>query len=106
MENHHKKTTMKTPKKKEKRMRRSISRPRHVEAMVVADSSMVAFHNDTIESYLLTIMNMVSSLYKDPSIGNAIEIVIVKIIIIDEDEIHSDLNLTDNAQRNLDIFCS
>lgn len=74
--------------------------------MVVADSSMVAFHNDTIESYLLTIMNMVSSLYKDPSIGNSIEIVIVKIIIIDEDEIHSDLNLTDNAQRNLDIFCS
>lgn len=86
------------------RMKRSISSPRHVETLIVADSTMVAFH-DEVESYLLTIMNMVSALYKDPSIGNAIEIVVVKIILLDEDEAHPDLNLTQNAQQNLDTFC-
>lgn len=65
---------------------------------------MVSFHNE-VESYLLTIMNMVSALYKDPSIGNAIEIVVVKIILLEEDEAHPDLNLTQNAQQNLDTFC-
>ncbi|XP_075156811.1 ADAM metallopeptidase with thrombospondin type 1 motif B [Haematobia irritans] len=88
------------------RLKRSISSPRHVETLIVADSTMVAFHTDEVESYLLTIMNMVSALYKDPSIGNAIEIVVVKIILLDEEEAHPDLNLTQNAQQNLDTFCS
>lgn len=43
------------------RWRRSVSKERHVEALVVADTSMVKFHEDTyVETYLLTIMNMVS----------------------------------------------
>ncbi|XP_065365099.1 A disintegrin and metalloproteinase with thrombospondin motifs 6 isoform X1 [Calliphora vicina] len=87
------------------RKKRSISSPRHVETLIVADSTMVGFH-DEIETYLLTIMNMVSSLYKDPSIGNAIEIVVVRIILLHDNEAHPDLNLTQNAQQNLDTFCS
>lgn len=88
-----------------RRTKRSISSPRHVEALIVVDSSMVAFHDDA-EQYMLTIMNMVSSLYKDPSIGNSIQIVIVRIILIEDEEAHPDLNLTENAQRNLQMFCS
>ncbi|XP_020715163.1 A disintegrin and metalloproteinase with thrombospondin motifs 6 isoform X2 [Ceratitis capitata] len=87
-----------------KRAKRSISSPRHVEALIVADATMVAFHSK-LETYLLTIMNMVSALYKDPSIGNLIEIVVVKMILLDEREAHPDLNLTQNAQKNLDTFC-
>lgn len=101
-----------------KRKRRSISSPRHVETLIVADKTMVAFHDD-VETYLLTIMNMVSALYKDPSIGNAIEIVVVKIILLEdnygegEDSDEQDdnvldegvLRLTQNAQQNLDTFC-
>lgn len=86
------------------RKKRSISSPRHVETLIVADSTMVVFHDD-IETYLLTIMNMVSALYKDPSIGNAIEIVVVRIILLDDDETQPNLNLTQNAQQNLDTFC-
>lgn len=86
------------------RTKRSISSPRHVETLIVADRTMVTFHNETVK-YLLTIMNMVSSLYKDPSIGNSIEIVVVKIILLDEDDAHLELNLTQNAQQNLDTFC-
>ncbi|XP_017485526.1 PREDICTED: A disintegrin and metalloproteinase with thrombospondin motifs 7-like, partial [Rhagoletis zephyria] len=88
-----------------KRTKRSISSPRHVEALIVADATMVAFHHK-LETYLLTIMNMVSALYKDPSIGNSIEIVVVKMILLEEYEAHPDLNLTQNAQKNLDTFCS
>ncbi|XP_037934525.1 A disintegrin and metalloproteinase with thrombospondin motifs 12 [Teleopsis dalmanni] len=99
------KSKLHLPTHAEHRMKRSISSPRHVEALIVGDSTMVAFHNDT-ETYLLTIMNMVSALYKDPSIGNSIEIVVVKIILLEEESAHPGLNLTQNAQQNLDTFCS
>lgn len=88
------------------RSKRSISSPRHVEALVVADSSMVAFHQDDyVETYLLTIMNMVSSLYKDPAIGNSIKVVVVRIVLLEEDESHPDFNITHVAENNLLNFC-
>lgn len=89
-----------------KRVSRSIITPRHVEALVVADPSMMLFHEDgDVETYLLTIMNMVSSLYKDPTIGNSIQVVVVKIILLDEDDTHPDLNITDEATTTLESFC-
>lgn len=69
------------------RSKRSISTPRHVEALVVADTTMMAFHQDgDVETYLLTIMNMVSALYLDPTIGNFINIVVVRIILVEEED--------------------
>ena len=88
------------------RHKRSISTPRYVEALLVADSSMVAFHQDgDVETYLLTIMNMVSSLYKDPAIGNLIKIIVVRIILLEEAESHPDFNVTHIAERYLTNFC-
>lgn len=88
------------------RNKRSVSTPRHVEALVVADSSMVEFHQDgDVEMYLLTIMNMVSSLYKDPAIGNLIKVVVVRIVLLEEEESHPDFNVTQAAERNLQNFC-
>lgn len=44
------------------RQPRSVSRPRHVEVLLVADSLMIDFHQKgNVETYLLTIMNMVRS---------------------------------------------
>lgn len=72
----------------------------------MADSSMVTFHlHDDIENYLLTIMNVVSSLYKDPAIGNLINIVVVKIVLLEEDESDSDLNITYRIDDALKNFC-
>lgn len=88
------------------RGKRSISSPRHVEALIVADPSMVAFHQDgDVETYLLTIMNMVSSLYKDPAIGNLIKVVVVRIVLLEEDETQPDFNVTHLAENNLHNFC-
>ena len=40
--------------------RRSISKERWVETLVVADTKMIEYHgSDNVESYILTIMNMV-----------------------------------------------
>lgn len=66
---------------------------------------MVEFHEDNVETYLLTIMNMVSSLYKDPTIGNSIQVVIVKMIVLDEEEEENELNITTVASTTLDSFC-
>lgn len=88
------------------RSRRSVSSPRHVEALVVADPSMVSFHEDgDVEMYLLTIMNMVSSLYKDPAIGNLIKVVVIRIVLLEEEEAHPDFNVTHAAEGNLRNFC-
>lgn len=44
--------------------KRSVSSERHVEALVVADTSMMRFHEDGyVETYILTIMNMVRDTY-------------------------------------------
>lgn len=43
--------------------RRSVSKERWVETLVVADSKMVEYHgSDHVESYILTIMNMVCTM--------------------------------------------
>ncbi|XP_014231082.1 A disintegrin and metalloproteinase with thrombospondin motifs 7 [Trichogramma pretiosum] len=89
-----------------RRSKRSISRPQHVEALVVADTTMMAFHQDgDVEAYLLTIMNMVSSLYLDPTIGNFINIVVVRIVLMEDDEAEQGLNITINADKTLYNFC-
>jgi len=44
--------------------RRSVSKERWVETLVVADSKMVEYHgSDHVESYILTIMNMVGTVF-------------------------------------------
>lgn len=93
-------------RRESQREKRSISTPRHVEALIVADPSMVSFHQDgDVETYLLTIMNMVSSLYKDPAIGNLIKVVVVRIVLLEEDETQPDFNVTHLAENNLHNFC-
>ncbi|KAH9524630.1 A disintegrin and metalloproteinase with thrombospondin motifs 7 [Bulinus truncatus] len=86
------------------RRKRSISTEKHVETLVVVDTEMVNYYqNEDIETYVLTIMNMVASLFHDASIGNAINIVIVRIILIqDPDE---NLQITHHADKTLKSFC-
>jgi hypothetical protein len=48
-------------RKKRRRRKRSTSEENYVEMMVVADKEMVAYHGkQRLESYILTIMNIVS----------------------------------------------
>lgn len=84
--------------------RRSISKERWVETLVVADTKMVEYHgSENVESYILTIMNMVTGLFHNPSIGNAVHIVVVRLILLEEEE--QGLKIVHHAEKTLSSFC-
>ncbi|XP_075831993.1 A disintegrin and metalloproteinase with thrombospondin motifs 12 isoform X2 [Microtus pennsylvanicus] len=84
--------------------RRSISKDRWVETLVVADTKMVEYHgSENVESYILTIMNMVTGLFHNPSIGNAVHIVVVRLILLEEEE--QGLKIVHHAEKTLSSFC-
>ncbi|XP_051918967.1 A disintegrin and metalloproteinase with thrombospondin motifs 7 [Hippocampus zosterae] len=91
-------------RKKRRIHRRSISKEKWVETLVVADPKMVEYHGSKgVESYILAVMNIVAGLFQDPSIGNAINIVMVRLILLEQDEV--DLKITHHADNSLSSFC-
>ncbi|XP_023808685.1 A disintegrin and metalloproteinase with thrombospondin motifs 7 [Oryzias latipes] len=83
---------------------RSVSREKWVETLVVADSKMVDYHGSKkVESYVLAVMNIVAGLFRDSSIGNAINVVLVRLILLEQDEV--DLKITHHADNSLNSFC-
>lgn len=60
---------------------------RFLEIGLIADRRFLDFYNNSnYEQYLLTIMNMVSDLYHDGSIGNQIDVVIVRMIYLEKEK--------------------
>ncbi|GIY92605.1 a disintegrin and metalloproteinase with thrombospondin motifs 9 [Caerostris extrusa] len=86
-----------------RRSKRSISKEWNLEIMIVADSKMKRYHGDNLEMYILTLMASVSLIFKDPSIGNNVNISIVKLIIMSEDE-DADI-IFPSASKTLRNFC-
>uniref|UniRef100_A0A8C5LHH5 A disintegrin and metalloproteinase with thrombospondin motifs 12 n=2 Tax=Leptobrachium leishanense TaxID=445787 RepID=A0A8C5LHH5_9ANUR len=65
---------------------------------------MIEYHgSDNVESYIFTIMNMVAGLFADPSIGNAIHIKVVRLILLEEEE--EGLKIVHHADQTLASFC-
>ncbi|ELU06312.1 hypothetical protein CAPTEDRAFT_158288 [Capitella teleta] len=86
------------------RSRRSISAERHVEVLLVADYHMKKYHqHQDLRHYLLTLMSIVASIYKDASIGNYINIVVVRMIILESPEVGFPVSA--NAASTLRHFC-
>ncbi|XP_039261164.2 A disintegrin and metalloproteinase with thrombospondin motifs 6-like isoform X1 [Styela clava] len=86
------------------RRKRSVSVERNVETLVVADKMMVGYHGrQEVEKYILTIMNIVANLYHDASIGNAINVIVTRIVLLTEDQ--PDLEINHHADRSLNSFC-
>ncbi|XP_075430373.1 A disintegrin and metalloproteinase with thrombospondin motifs 9 isoform X1 [Ascaphus truei] len=86
-----------------RRTKRFLSYPRYIEVMVVADSRMVEYHGANLQHYVLTLMSIVASIYKDPSIGNLINIAIVKLAVIHNEQEGPSISF--NAQTTLKNFC-
>ncbi|XP_035008592.2 A disintegrin and metalloproteinase with thrombospondin motifs 7 [Hippoglossus stenolepis] len=83
---------------------RSVSKEKWVETLVVADPKMVEYHGSkAVESYVLAIMNIVAGLFRDASIGNAVNIVVVRLILLEQDE--DELKITHHADNSLSSFC-
>ncbi|KAJ8377404.1 hypothetical protein AAFF_G00260640 [Aldrovandia affinis] len=85
------------------RRKRFLSYPRFVELMVTADAKMARHHGHNLEHYILTIMSVVAAIYRDPSVGNLINIVIVKLVIIHNEQEGPSINF--NAATTLHNFC-
>ncbi|KAM9408259.1 A disintegrin and metalloproteinase with thrombospondin motifs 7 [Pholidichthys leucotaenia] len=95
----------KQQRRRRRRIRqRSVSKEKWVETLVVADPKMVDYHGSkAVESYALAVMNIVAGLFRDASIGNAINIVVVRLILLEKDE--EDLKITHHADNSLNSFC-
>uniref|UniRef100_A0A3P8ZG93 Peptidase M12B domain-containing protein n=1 Tax=Esox lucius TaxID=8010 RepID=A0A3P8ZG93_ESOLU len=86
------------------RHRRSTE-ARWVETMVVADSKLLEYHgSDNVEAYIFTIMNMVAGIFHDASIGNAIHMVLVRLILLQGEE--KGLKIVHHADSSLTSFCA
>ncbi|XP_075994726.1 A disintegrin and metalloproteinase with thrombospondin motifs 12-like [Genypterus blacodes] len=87
------------------RSQRSVSRERWVETMVVADSKLIEYHgSDNVESYIFTIMNMVAGIFHDASIGNAVHVILVRLILLQGEE--KGLKIVHHADTTLTSFCA
>ncbi|TMS10701.1 A disintegrin and metalloproteinase with thrombospondin motifs 16, partial [Larimichthys crocea] len=76
----------------------------NVEMLVVVDRKMMDNHgHENITTYVLTVLNMVSSLFKDGTIGGNINIVIVGLVLLDEEQ--DGLVISHHADHTLNSFC-
>ncbi|KAM9680278.1 A disintegrin and metalloproteinase with thrombospondin motifs 16 [Dama dama] len=76
----------------------------NVETLVVVDKKMMQNHgHENITTYVLTILNMVSALFKDGTIGGNINIAIVALILLEEEQ--PGLVISHHADHSLSSFC-
>ncbi|CAF1295927.1 unnamed protein product, partial [Didymodactylos carnosus] len=86
------------------RVKRSLNKQRYIESLVVADSSILNHfdHPKIAHWYILTLMNMVNAIYKHPSLGSAVEVVVVRLIVLhDESQFKAVADSYDTLKR----FC-
>ncbi|XP_054290364.1 A disintegrin and metalloproteinase with thrombospondin motifs 20-like [Macrosteles quadrilineatus] len=80
----------------------------NIEIMVVADRRMAEYHGANFTNYVLTLMATVHGIYKDASIGNPINIAVVKLFVLQDVEFatrhHGDAGIS--ASEMLRKFCA
>ncbi|XP_064185781.1 A disintegrin and metalloproteinase with thrombospondin motifs 5-like [Anguilla rostrata] len=86
-----------------KRRKRSVSRARHVELLLVADESMNKKYGKDLHHYLLTLASIASKLYGHASIENPIRLSVVKVVVVSAEE--KGLVISKNAAATLKSFC-
>ncbi|XP_064632863.1 A disintegrin and metalloproteinase with thrombospondin motifs 9-like [Lineus longissimus] len=85
------------------RRKRSLAWESNIETTVVVDSTMLTYHKDDLEHYVLTLMSVVATLYRDPSISNAVNIILTKLVILEKPEDGPVIGT--NAVTTLRNFC-
>ncbi|XP_070986825.1 A disintegrin and metalloproteinase with thrombospondin motifs 8-like [Oncorhynchus clarkii lewisi] len=86
------------------RGKRFVSAPRFIETLVVADTSMTHFYGDEIKHYILTLVSVAAQLYKHPSIKNPVHMVVVKMVVVEDEEVGPPLS--NNGGVALRNFCA
>uniref|UniRef100_H0VFP0 ADAM metallopeptidase with thrombospondin type 1 motif 5 n=1 Tax=Cavia porcellus TaxID=10141 RepID=H0VFP0_CAVPO len=86
-----------------RRRRRSISRARQVELLLVADGSMAKMYGRGLQHYLLTLASIANRLYSHASIENHIRLAVVKVVVLGDKD--KSLEVSKNAATTLKNFC-
>ncbi|XP_019323341.2 A disintegrin and metalloproteinase with thrombospondin motifs 5 [Panthera pardus] len=86
-----------------RRRRRSISRARQVELLLVADASMARMYGRGLQHYLLTLASIANRLYSHASIENHIRLAVVKVVVLGDKD--KSLEVSKNAATTLKNFC-
>ncbi|XP_047014477.1 A disintegrin and metalloproteinase with thrombospondin motifs 16 isoform X2 [Ictalurus punctatus] len=77
---------------------------RNVETLVVVDQKMMENHGrENVTTFVLTVLNMVSTLFKDRTIGGDINVVIVGLILLSGEQ--DGLVISHHADHTLSSFC-
>ena len=59
--------------------------PKWLETTLAVDASVVSFHGpDTVKRYVLTLLNIVSAIYGDPTLGADLKFVILRLIFYED----------------------
>ncbi|KAK6467893.1 A disintegrin and metalloproteinase with thrombospondin motifs 8-like [Huso huso] len=86
------------------RHKRFVSEARFVETLLVADSSMARFYGEDIKHYILTLISVAARMYKHPSIKNSVNLVVVKVLIVEDEEVGP--AVSSNGGLTLRNFCA
>ncbi|XP_072031290.1 A disintegrin and metalloproteinase with thrombospondin motifs 13-like isoform X2 [Amphiura filiformis] len=85
-----------------------------MELLVVADNEMRIHHKEGLESYVLTLLNIVSRRFIDPTLGQNIRLHVVRFIVLESDEVGTPTDrfpqaggftVSADADQLLDNFC-
>uniref|UniRef100_A0A9J7Z8H8 A disintegrin and metalloproteinase with thrombospondin motifs 2-like n=1 Tax=Cyprinus carpio carpio TaxID=630221 RepID=A0A9J7Z8H8_CYPCA len=89
-----------------RRARRQLpERIYNIEVLLGVDDSVVQFHGQQkVEKYLLTLMNIVNEIYHDHSLGARINVVLVRIVLVDARKSMSLIELG-NPSQSLENVC-
>ncbi|KAM9487904.1 A disintegrin and metalloproteinase with thrombospondin motifs 16 isoform 2-T2 [Clarias gariepinus] len=93
------------PAPREKRAAMLRSNPKlNLETLVVVDQKMMENHRqENVTTFVLTVLNMVSTLFKDRTIGGDINVVIVGLILLSGEQ--DGLVINHHADHTLSSFC-
>ncbi|XP_066909375.1 A disintegrin and metalloproteinase with thrombospondin motifs 12 isoform X2 [Halyomorpha halys] len=80
--------------------------PRYLECCVISDLKFIDHHKSRdVEEYVLTIMNIVSNYYHEASIGQLIDVVVVRLVNLHKEKEELDLDISPKASESLDSLC-
>ena len=73
--------------------------PKWLETVVAVDDSVIRFHgSNTVKRYILTLLNIVSAIYGDPTLGAKLKFVILRLIFFQGSSNFNPIDETDSKQ--------
>ncbi|KAL9889384.1 ADAM metallopeptidase with thrombospondin type 1 motif A isoform 2-T2 [Glossina fuscipes fuscipes] len=77
-----------------------------IELLVAVDRTMIEFHKHDLNSYILTLISIVSNIFADASIGNSIYISVANILVLHDYKRARRRGPATTASQSLKDFCS